>query len=202
MKKQGEISKDGSGSHRKGPETARDGAPDHPGPNPIVMEFALRMGIASSQFQAVMEQRLAPHDLTPQQLNVLSHVARHGPCRVTDIARVVQVKQPAVTKMLAKFERSGWITNVDDPKDRRSRAARLTPQGGAHLMQVQRGLIPELPGFVLGQNADDIRHFTKMLQAFSAFLDDLTGPQKHPEKPRAIRDILQATSQPHPPPKP
>ena len=181
MKKQDKIPNDGSGPPGAAPETAQNGPPDRPGPNPMVMEFALRMGIASSQFQTVMEQRLAPHDLTPQQLNVLSHVARHGPCRVTDIARVVQVKQPAVTKMLAKFERSGWIAFVDDPKDRRSRAARLTPQGGAHLMQVQRGLIPELPDFVLGQTPDDIRHFTTMLQAFSTFLDDLTGPQKRPK---------------------
>lgn len=182
MKKQDQTPKDRLGPPDAAPNAASGrGGADSPGPNPDVMEFALRMGIATAQFQTLMEQRLAPFDLTPQQLAVLSHVARHGPCRVTDIARVVQVKQPAVTKMLAKFERCSWIAYVDDPKDRRSRAARLTPQGGAHLMQVQRGLIPELPSFVLGQDPTDMRQFTNMLKTFSTFLDDVTAPKAPPE---------------------
>lgn len=129
------------------------------------------LGIVTAQFQALLERRLTAFDLTPPQLNVLSHIARHGPCRVTDIARAVEVGQPAVTKMVTKFERLGWLEQRPDDTDRRVRAVALTPGGFAHLGRIQGGLMPELPAQLAAFSPDDLDQLTLLLRRMMGALD-------------------------------
>ncbi|SPF81011.1 MarR family winged helix-turn-helix transcriptional regulator [Pseudoprimorskyibacter insulae] len=143
-----------------------------PPPNPNVMAALTRFGIASDLFQSAMQVRLADHGLTTAQLSVLSHLARRSePQRVTDIAQAVGVGQPAVTKMMVKFEGAGWVHMVADAQDRRTRRAEATDQGRAFLMQVQRGLFPELGAFLAGWSPEDLQAFTEGLTRFGQFLD-------------------------------
>lgn len=139
-----------------------------------IMEFANRFGLASQLFQSLLDKRLAPMGLTSAQLSVLSHLARRGSAqRVTDIAKTVQVGQPAVTKMLAKFETAGWITLVASAYDKRSRAAQITPKGGEHLVSVQKSLLPELGPYLMGWDKARLSQFTEDLFEFAGFLDGL-----------------------------
>lgn len=141
-----------------------------------VIELVTRFGIVSQMYSHGMEQRLARHGLTLAQLSVLSHLARVGKggdeaLRVTQIARAVEVNQPAVTKMLSKFEGAGWIRFKNATTDRRARAAIITPGGLAHLMQVRQSLFPELGQFLAGWTADDRKRFTQDLQRLGSFLE-------------------------------
>lgn len=141
-----------------------------------VTELLTRFGIAAQLFQTEMEKRLAPFGLTLAQLSVLSHLARRQgegapPQRVTQIARAVEVQQPAVTKMVAKFEGAGWVALIADPEDRRAKAVRITPQGLQHLGQLRRGLFPELGQWLAGWPAAQRARFTEDLRAFGGFFE-------------------------------
>ncbi|MEE2944157.1 MAG: MarR family transcriptional regulator [Pseudomonadota bacterium] len=139
-----------------------------------IMEFANRFGLASQLFQSVLERRLGPMGLTPPQLSVLSHLARKGsPLRITDIANDVQVGQPAVTKMVAKFAANGWVVMQSKVSDRRSKVAQITEAGGQHLVDVQRALLPEIGPYLMGWDREDLEGFTKNLMQFARFLDQL-----------------------------
>ena len=138
-----------------------------------MVAFTTTLGIVTAQFQSLMERRLAAFDLTPPQLNVLSHIARHGPCRVTDIARAVEVGQPAVTKMVTKFERQHWLEQRPDGDDRRVKAVALTPAGFAHLGRIQGGLIPELPGRLAVFPPEALDALTGQLRQLIGVLDDI-----------------------------
>ncbi len=147
-----------------------------------IMDFANRFGLASQLFQSLLDRRLAPMGLTSAQLSVLSHLARRrSPQRVTDIAKTVQVGQPAVTKMLAKFETAGWIKMIASDTDKRSKVAQITPKGGEHLVSVQKSLLPELGPYLMGWDDAKLKQFTENLFEFASFLDglgDLDDPNR------------------------
>lgn len=138
------------------------------------MKFATRLGIASDLYRNVIEKRLTAYDLTPAQLSALSHIARRGaPQGVSDIARAIDVGQPAVTKMLNKFERAGWVTISGSKHDRRIKEAAITQDGGMHIGQVHRSLMPELPQLLEAWSAAELERFTQDLIDLSQFLDRL-----------------------------
>ena len=139
-----------------------------------IIEFATRLAITLDLYNSVLSERLRPFGLTRSQLSVMSHLARRSePQRVTDIARAVDVGQPAVTKMISKFENSGWVTLVDSQTDKRVKAAQMTPAGYQHLGQVQRQLLPELKPFLDARDATEIQTTTDLLREFSTLLETL-----------------------------
>lgn len=134
--------------------------------------------IATQLYGQAMEQRLAPHGLTSAQLSALSHLARrtHPPKpaqTVTAIARAVQVQQPAVTKMMAKFTENGWVTLEPDSADARKRQYRITGAGLSHLTEVQRGLFPGLAAQFADWSETDIARFTADLKRFAAVFESM-----------------------------
>jgi len=143
--------------------------------NAKYMEAPTKLAIVSAQYQSILENRLAPFGLTMPQLSVLSHVARKREAlRITDIARAVQVGQPAVTKMIAKFASSGWITLTSDPNDKRVKKAEITREGGEHLMRLQTSLMPEMPEFLASWDQAELDAFLSNLTKFISFLNSLS----------------------------
>jgi DNA-binding MarR family transcriptional regulator len=145
-----------------------------------IMELVTRFGIASQLYTGAIERRLAPHGLTFAQLSVLSHMARVGKggaeaLRVTQIAQAVEVNQPAVTKMLTKFEGAGWVAFQSSANDRRARAASITPAGLAHLAQVRQSLFPELGQFLATWAPEERERLIQDLQRLGSFLESQRG---------------------------
>lgn len=142
-------------------------------PKKDIIEIMTRFGIASQLFQNMMETRLATFGLTVPQMSVLSHIVRLSrPLRITDIARAVQVGQPAVTKMITKFENAGWVGFIANQNDRRSKVVQATDEGTAHLLHVQRSLMPTMGNFFAEWKSEDLDHFGEYLTKLGQFLDE------------------------------
>lgn len=62
-------------------------------------------------------------------LSVLHTLGRSGPMRLTDLVRTEQLKQPALTSLVAKLERDGLIKRRPDPTDGRAILLSLTREG-------------------------------------------------------------------------
>jgi DNA-binding MarR family transcriptional regulator len=62
-------------------------------------------------------------------LSVLHTLARSGPLRLTDLLATEQLKQPALTSLVAKLERDGLLRRRPDPSDGRAMLLSLTRQG-------------------------------------------------------------------------
>ena len=62
-------------------------------------------------------------------LSVLHTLARRGPLRLTDLLKTEQLKQPALTSLVAKLERDGLVRRRPDPRDGRAMLLSLTRQG-------------------------------------------------------------------------
>ncbi|MEV6283681.1 MarR family transcriptional regulator [Kribbella sp. NPDC051770] len=64
-------------------------------------------------------------------LSVLHTLARRGPLRLTDLTATEQLKQPALTSLVAKLERDGLVSRAPDARDGRAMLLSLTPEGRA-----------------------------------------------------------------------
>ncbi len=142
---------------------------------PDLIAMMTRLSAAMQTFQKDMEARLAHKGLTSAQLSVLSHLAQRGKQRVTDIAGQVNVGQPAVTKMLAKFESAGWVIFKPSEEDRRSKLAQLTEDGVAHLQDVQRQVFEDIAQSMAHWSRSDIEGFSEYLRRFDGIWKELPG---------------------------
>lgn len=67
------------------------------------------------------------HSLTAR--SVLSRLDTDGPGRVSDLARVEGVTQPAMTGLANRLEAEGMVRRAADPADARATLVSLTPKG-------------------------------------------------------------------------
>ncbi|MEV0831293.1 MarR family winged helix-turn-helix transcriptional regulator [Nonomuraea rubra] len=67
--------------------------------------------------------------LSFSSLSVLHTLSRRGPMRLTALTATEQLKQPALTSLVAKLERDGLVARGPDPRDRRAALLSLTPEG-------------------------------------------------------------------------
>ncbi|WP_347191457.1 MarR family winged helix-turn-helix transcriptional regulator [Planktotalea arctica] len=111
--------------------------------------------------------------LTEAQFSVLNHLARRMPegQSVTAIAAAVEVKQPAVSKMVAKFEGLGWARFEATKSDARFKQVFLTEAGLAHLREVQRALLPNYVAMLDGWSDEEISALTAQLFRLGGWLD-------------------------------
>ena len=103
------------------------------------------LGMVAQLYTARMDTLLAQDNLTLAQFSMLMHLSRYPrPQRISDIARAMGVKQPFITKAIAKFESSALVTVSGDPQDARSRLVAIRPEGHALLAQIRTGLAPDV----------------------------------------------------------
>jgi len=62
-------------------------------------------------------------------LSVLHTLDRNGPLRLTDLTATEQLKQPALTSLVAGLERDGLVSRRRDPRDGRAVLISLTREG-------------------------------------------------------------------------
>ncbi|WP_375264989.1 MarR family winged helix-turn-helix transcriptional regulator [Planktotalea sp.] len=137
------------------------------------VKLGTALGISTQLFSTRMAARLDRFGLTEAQFSVLNHLARRMPegQSVTAIAAAVEVKQPAVSKMVSKFEGMGWARFEAIKGDARAKQVFLTKEGGAHLMSVQRSLLPDYVQMLDGWSDEDIASLTAQLFRLVGWLD-------------------------------
>ncbi|MFI6633120.1 MarR family transcriptional regulator [Nonomuraea fuscirosea] len=62
-------------------------------------------------------------------LSVLHTLERRGPMRLTALTATEQLKQPALTSLVAKLEQDGLVSRRPDPRDGRAVLLELTEEG-------------------------------------------------------------------------
>jgi DNA-binding MarR family transcriptional regulator len=56
-------------------------------------------------------------------------ILREGPRRITELAAEERVTQPAITLLVNRLGKRGWVERIPDPTDGRAVLVRLTPAG-------------------------------------------------------------------------
>lgn len=94
-----------------------------------------RLTRSIEDFNSVFIRLPASDRLNFSALSVLHTLSRTGPCRLSDLVRTEQIKQPALTSAVAKFERDGLVERRPDPSDGRASMLSLTANGRSAVSQ-------------------------------------------------------------------
>lgn len=116
--------------------------------------------------------RLAGVRLDRAGATLLFKLAAKGePLRVTDLAEVLGVDTPTVTRKVQQLERDGLVTRQSDPDDRRASRIRLTPAGRRTIERVRRARRAWLERLLQSWDDDDLSELAGLLGRFAEILD-------------------------------
>lgn len=116
--------------------------------------------------------RLAGVRLDRAGATLLFKLAAKGESRrVTDLAEMLGVDTPTVTRKVQQLERDGMVVRQSDPDDGRSSRIRLTPAGRRTIERVRRARRAWLDRLLLDWDDDDLSDLADLLSRFAQDLD-------------------------------
>ena len=126
--------------------------------------------------------RRAPRDLTITSAATLATLDRTCPRRITDLAAIEGVTQPAMTVLVRVMEESGLVERRGDPSDKRVTMVWLT-EAGASYVQARRQTGVQAFARLIDQLTDDeVEALTAALPALQHLValdtQDREGPTR------------------------
>lgn len=126
--------------------------------------------------------RRAPRDLTITSAATLATLDRTGPRRITDLAAIEGVTQPAMTVLVRVMEESGLVERRGDPSDKRVTMVWLTEAGASYVRARRRAGVEAFARLIDQLSDDEVEALTGALPALQhlAALDtqDREGPTR------------------------
>jgi DNA-binding MarR family transcriptional regulator len=95
------------------------------------------------------------------------HLHEESSLRVTDLAELLGVDPPTVTRKVQQLERLGFVTREADHEDRRATRIQLTADGRDTLERVLRAHRERLARLFEEWNESDLAAFAAMLERFA-----------------------------------
>lgn len=157
--------------------------PPSPTPETVLLSSLTRL-MAQWSSTAVHAEfaRIAGVDIDAGDVQPIYLLGLDDPKRVSDLAVMLRITRPTMTKQIARLESAGFIARSDDPTDGRAVIVSLTDRGTrAFDALVEQGLVAVHTALGDWANADR-QQFADMMQRFTA---GLTGPSAHPKEHRS-----------------
>lgn len=92
----------------------------------------------------------------PARLSALSVLVFAGPLRLTELARIEQVKPPTMTKVIAGLEAAGLVRRRDDVEDARAVRLEATARGARLLQEGRRRRVERLASALQSVAPDEL----------------------------------------------
>ena len=89
------------------------------------------MPVIVHQFMKSLSGEFYKVKLTLPQFIVLDILNGHGESKMTDLSRFINVTTAAMTGLVERLVRDGYVARTSDPKDRRVVKIKLTARGGS-----------------------------------------------------------------------
>lgn len=103
---------------------------------------------------------------------LLFKLYRHesGPLRVSDLAELLGIDTPGVTRKVQQLERLGYVTSETDPDDKRAKRISLTRSGEKTIDRMLSALNKRLARLFEGWESDELSTFVISLERFAESL--------------------------------
>lgn len=88
-----------------------------------------RIQIALQTLKKNIETDSVISDITKPQMFLLYAIDQYGQCKLTQLADMLDVKPSAITVMIDRVEKPGYVQRTHDPLDRRSIFVEVTDLG-------------------------------------------------------------------------
>ncbi|GAA4833219.1 MarR family winged helix-turn-helix transcriptional regulator [Kitasatospora terrestris] len=123
---------------------------------------------------ATRAARRLPRDMSLTSAATLATLDRTGPRRITDLAAIEGVTQPAMTVLVRVMEESGLVERRRDASDRRVTLVSATEAGAAYVRARRQAGVDAFAGLIDRLTDDEVEALTAALPALLrlAVLDD------------------------------
>lgn len=106
-------------------------------------------------------------DIRPGEATVLWVVDLNPGVRQGELAATLCIKPAAMTKLVARLVRNGWVLRIVPPRDRRSIHLELTAAGKTHLERLRETFLNVHAAERVGLNDAEYRKLIVLLRKFS-----------------------------------
>lgn len=115
-----------------------------------------------------LERELAPHGITAPQAIVLFQLAHGEASHAAEFCRILQYDPGAMTRLLDRLERKGFLRRARAAQNRRMVRIELTAAGRAAVPRVMRAAIGVFNRFLAGFSKSEVRQLIGFLKRLLA----------------------------------
>ncbi|KAB2336129.1 MarR family transcriptional regulator [Cytobacillus depressus] len=127
--------------------------------NRIQIALELLKRNLDSDFQNTIET-----PITKPQMFLMYGIYKRGKCKLSALAEIMEVKPSAITVMIDRLEREGYVKRSHDIVDRRAVFVELTPLGKEVLEKVLHARNKILKSYLARLEQEEIHLFTELLE--------------------------------------
>ena len=109
--------------------------------------------------------RRLPRDMSITSATTLATLDRTGPRRITDLATIEGVTQPAMTVLVRVMEESGLVERRGDPSDKRVTLVHLTEAGASYVRTRRQAGVDAFARLIDELTDDEVEALTAALPA-------------------------------------
>jgi DNA-binding MarR family transcriptional regulator len=121
------------------------------------------MRVATQRHTSIFTSRMV-EGLTQTQFAALAKLYEVGPCSQNYLGRLIYLDAATIKGVVDRLHLRGFVTALNDPKDRRRRAVALTERGRT-ATEAAMTVASEITAATLGPlTADEQRQITKLLR--------------------------------------
>ena len=102
-------------------------------------------------------------NVTPKQVMLLYYLQNNNGCSLTEVSRGVMLKNPTITGLVDRLERSGYVERRNDPMDRRAYCIYFTDEG-RFVASRSLPIVKKINGMIKeGHSEKEIEAFKKVM---------------------------------------
>lgn len=133
--------------------------------------LCFNLSLAMRRVAKRYEQVLSRYGLTGVQFLALTILWREDGLRFKDLAERLSIEGPTLTGTVDRLERAGYVERRDDPDDRRSLRAWVTPKGWEIRLEAQAVALELEQQIRSAFTEEEFTVFSKVLEALPERLD-------------------------------
>jgi DNA-binding MarR family transcriptional regulator len=137
----------------------------------------LALAATFERFHGLLRRLVPPSDLSLTSVSTLHRLDGSGPHRLSDLAVLEGVTQPAMTQVVTRLERDSLATRGTDPTDGRVVLVAITDAGRERLARRRLARSRRLADLMAGLSAEDRALITAALPALDRLAERLPPNQ-------------------------
>lgn len=147
-------------------------SPEFQQPASVQEQFGLAIGEIGRSWRYKLDQRLKPLGLSQSKWRTLLYISRApGGLTQTDLARMLGIEAPTVTRLVKQLEDGGWVKRRTLPGDARCKTVHLTPKARRVMLRIDAA-VAQLRAETVGRLSDkQAAEGLAALRALQRFLD-------------------------------
>lgn len=130
---------------------------------PIVQRIQIALYVLKRNINADFLKRTDAL-ITGPQLFMLHLIHQEGKCKLAHLADRMEVKPSAITVMIDRLEKAGYVERTHDEQDRRSILVQITPRGRDVLQKAGQERDKVLKSYLDKLTEDEIHTLAELLE--------------------------------------